>query len=72
MLASAWPHDVEDSGAYDRNIVHECLARIPRAQRPTFRAVQNEANRLVVAHWGRITDLAARLLDNHCIHHVTR
>ncbi|TWP51711.1 hypothetical protein FKR81_12650 [Lentzea tibetensis] len=72
VLRSAWPHDVDASGAYDRTVVHECLARIPRAQRPSFRAVQGEADRLVAAHWGRITDLAARLIDARCLHHVTR
>lgn len=69
---SSWPHDVDASGAYDRNVVHECLARIPRSLRPTFRAVQGEADRLVIAHWDRITDLADRLIEARCLHHVTR
>lgn len=67
-----WPHDVESSGAYDRQKVHECLARIPRDQRPAFHTMQGKAERLVVAHWDRITDLAARLVTDNTIHHVTR
>lgn len=69
---SRWPHDVEGSGARDRQLVHECLARIPRDQRPTFQAMQSKAERLVITHWDRITDLAARLVADQCVHHVTR
>jgi hypothetical protein len=67
-----WPHDVEGTGAYDRQMVHECLARIPREQRPTFRALQSKAERLVITHWDRVADLAARLVADHTVHHVTR
>ncbi|MEU7524656.1 hypothetical protein AB0A74_02860 [Saccharothrix sp. NPDC042600] len=67
---ASWPHDIDASSQWDRSLVQECLRRIPRNQRPLYRAVDREAERLVARHWDRIEHVAERLIDAKTLHHV--
>lgn len=64
------PHDVHASSGHDRDAARDCLARITRGLRPSFRAVERESALLVVRHWDRIEHLAARLVRTPRLHHV--
>jgi hypothetical protein len=64
--------DLDVSAVSDRAIAEEHLARIPRRQRPTVRAVADDAERLVTRHFGHIEDLAHRLFKVRRLVHVTR
>ncbi|WP_158842671.1 hypothetical protein [Saccharothrix deserti] len=67
---AAVSHDVHASSAHDRGVARECLARITRTERPTYREIEREAALLVVRSWDRIERLAARLVERPLIHHV--
>ncbi|WP_447006634.1 hypothetical protein ACRAKI_09225 [Saccharothrix isguenensis] len=70
LPVTALPHDVHASSAQDRDEARDCLAHIPRAERPTYREIEREAALLVVRSWDRIERLAARLVDHPRMHHV--
>jgi hypothetical protein len=67
---SAYRHDVHAGSGPDRDSARDCLALIPRAERPTFREVEREAALLVDRCWDRVEHLADRLARSARLHHV--